>query len=103
MNNTKWDELRLAMYDLGHEAPRFRVKAIGADQPGPWDGEWYYHFREGGYHKIERVELQLRDSSHRGAVARALVTINVPGVQTDAGFVVYGHIPPGASAEYIRT
>ena len=103
LNDTKWEELRLAMYALGSESPRFRAKDIKTSQPGPWDGEWFYHFRDGGYRSLEWVELQLRDQSQRDAVARILASINLPGMHTDAGFIVYGHVVPGAPIEYIRS
>jgi hypothetical protein len=103
LNDTKWDELRLAMYALGQQAPDFRVREIGADLPGPWDGEWYYHFRQGGYRSIEQVELRLRDSAHRGAITAAIERIGLPGTCTDAGFVVYGYAAPGTPVEYISS
>jgi hypothetical protein len=103
LNDTKWDELRLAMYELGQLSPRFRVKDIEATQPGPWDGEWYYHFREGGYASMEWVELQLNDETQRDDVSNILAFINLPGAHTNAGFIVYGHVVPGTPVDYIRS
>ena len=91
------------MYELGQWSPRLRVKDIEATQPGPWDGEWYYHFREGGYGSMEWVELQLKDESQRDDVASTLASINLPGVHTIGGFIVYGHVMPGTPVEYIRS
>jgi hypothetical protein len=101
MNDTKWDELRLTMYDLGRVSPRFRVKHIDDTEPGPWDAEWYYHFRQGGYACIEWVELRLAHESHRAEVARVLGSIHVPGVGTSSGFIVYGYVAPGTPVEYL--
>ena len=103
LSDTKWDELRLAMCALGDLSPQFRVKDIEATQPGPWDGEWYYHFREGGYRSMEWVELQLKDEAQRANVASILASINWPGVHTNGGFIVYGHVMPGTPVEYIRS
>ena len=102
LNDTKWDELRLAMYGLGPLRPRFRVKDIEDTHPGPWDGEWYYHFREGGYGSMEWVELQLADEGLRALVLQILASINLPGVRTNEGFIIFGHVPPGTPIEYIR-
>jgi len=102
LNDTKWDELRLAMYGLGHQRPRFRVKEIGAAEPGPWDGEWFYHFRDGGYRSMEWVEVQLLDQAHRDNIANILASIHLPGIHTDAGFIIYGHVASGTSVDYIR-
>ena len=90
------------MYELGEFSPRFRVKDIEATQPGPWDGEWYYHFRDGGYGSIEWVELRLEAESQRDLVATILASINLPGVHTPEGFIVLGHVAPGTPVEYIR-
>ena len=39
MNNTKWDELREAMYDLGELRPRWRTKGVsGYLSPGTASG-----------------------------------------------------------------
>jgi hypothetical protein len=103
LNDTKWDELRLAMYKLGQLSPRFRVKDIEANQAGPWDGEWYYHFREAGYGSMEWVELKLKAESQRDLVATILASINLPGVHTSEGFIVFGHVTPGTPVEYIRS
>ena len=102
LNDAKWDELRLAMYDLGPRSPQFRVKEVAAEQPGPWDGEWFYHFRVGGYRTIEWIELELCNQSERDEIASILASINLPGAHTDKGFIIYGHVAPGFSVEYIR-
>ena len=48
MNDTKWNELRLAMYDLDAQSPRRRTKNLESWYICRWDGEWFYHFGEGG-------------------------------------------------------
>jgi hypothetical protein len=102
LNDTKWDELRLAMYSLGRDGPQFRTKDVEASQPGPWDGEWYHHFLVGGYRTIEWVELKLRDPMQRDIVANELAAIGLPGTHTETGFIIYGYVAPGISVDYIR-
>jgi hypothetical protein len=100
MNNTKWDELRLGMYNLGDLRPRWRTK----DTSGyvcPWDGEWFYHFREGGYSTIEWVEIQVKSAEQDAAVLDQLRKIHLPGHRIDQGFRIYGYVGDGLAIEYI--
>lgn len=107
MNNTKWDEVRLAMYDLGNMSPSFRYKDLKDDEPWPWDGEWYYHFcgrgrRPGrGYETIEWCELRTTTEEQREAVRGLLRQIHVPGIETADGFCLFGWIEEGAQLDYI--
>ncbi|MBU1070709.1 hypothetical protein KJ975_14195, partial [Myxococcota bacterium] len=56
MNNTKWDELRLGMYELEPE-PEWRTKCWENGYITPWDFGWYYHFREGGYRTAPKLRF----------------------------------------------
>ncbi len=100
MNDTKWDELRLAMYSLGDQSPRFRIKDIG-HEPSSWDGEWFYHFREVPYREIQWVELHVDCDEQRDRVRNQLRHIHVPGMETDEGFRVFGWIDSGVTISYI--
>lgn len=102
MNNTKWDELRLAMYSLGQVHPKWRTKDIEAGYISEWDGEWYYHFRDGGYERIEWVEVRINSTEQEEAVMAALRTIHVPGEKTEHGYRVFGYAEPGKSVTYIE-
>lgn len=103
MNDTKWDELRLAMYSLGDKHPKWRTKDVESGYLSHWDGEWYYHFREGGYKTIEYVEIRVSDDEMRNIVRNALVKIHVPGRETEDGFIVIGHTCSGDRVEYIKS
>jgi hypothetical protein len=94
MNDTKWDELRLAMYSLGEHHPRWRTKDVSG-YLSPWDSEWYYHFREGGYATIEWVEICVNSPAQEVAVLSALRAVHVPGERLEHGFRVYGYATPG--------
>lgn len=100
MNDTKWDELRLAMYDLGELSPRWRTRDVESGDECPWDGEWFYHFRCGGYETIEWVEIRIDSPDQEQAVLSALKAIHVPGRRSEAGFKVYGYAP--GPMEYIE-
>lgn len=101
MNNTKWDELRLAMYQLGALSPRWRTKDRQTGYISEWDGEWFYHFRCGGYDTIEWVELKIESAPQRDSVREILRQVHVPGRETDAGFCVYGWVQAEKQVEYV--
>jgi hypothetical protein len=102
MNNTKWEELRVAMYELGPLHPQFRIKDCDREEPWPWDGEWFYHFRQRDYDAIEHVELRVCSAGQREAVRERLRAIHLPGVETDDGFCIYGWIRSGQSVDYLK-
>ncbi len=100
MNGTKWDELRLAMSALGELHPQWRTK----DRSGylsPWDGEWFYHFRQGGYKTIEWVEIQVISPVQEASVLARLRAIHVPGERTEHGFRVFGHWTGDGTLNYL--
>lgn len=100
MNDTKWDELRLAMNALD-PPPAFQI-TTNDGHTGPCDGEWFYHFRDGGYADILHVDILPEDENARAAIAKALATIYVPGVGIDIVFHVFGYLLPGQSAVYFQ-
>jgi hypothetical protein len=100
MNDTKWDELRLAMYGLGDLSPRWRTRDVSGSI-APWDGEWYYHFRAGGYASIEWVEIRVTSPAQEAAVLSILRAVHVPGERVEQGFRVYGYAAPGMALNYI--
>jgi hypothetical protein len=102
MNDTKWDELRLAMYALQHLRPMWRTKDPDSGYICPWDGEWYHHFRGDGYESIEWVEIRTISNEQREAVRDRLKTIHVPGIETAEGFRLYGWVSPGETITFIN-
>jgi hypothetical protein len=101
MNDTKWNELRLAMHELNSGSPRWRTRDIESGYESSWDREWFYHFREGGYRTIEWVEIAADNSEQLSEVQTALARIHVPGGRTETGFRVYGYIPAGKVIDYV--
>lgn len=78
MNNTKWHELQMAMYDLKENHPKWLSKCIDNEYISQCDGEWYYHFSEGGFKDLEWVEIKIEN-----------------------GYRIYGYIQDGKSIDYI--
>ena len=99
MNNTKWDELRLAMYALDPH-PRWSVLNRNGYQSDP-DGEWFYHFRIGGYEDIVHVDIFAQNPAQRDLIRSALCQIHVPGEETPEGFRVFGYLREGQAADYL--
>jgi hypothetical protein len=102
MNSTKWEELRLAMYRLGRLHPKWRTRNIESGFIPEWDGEWFYHFRDGGYESIEWVEIKITSTEQDRAVFAALKAIHVPGERTEDGYRIFGYIQPGQFVDYIQ-
>lgn len=99
MNNTKWEEVRLAMYALD-PSPAWSTLVTSGHRYGP-DREWFYHFRDGGYEDIVHVDIQVATSDQRELVQSALKKIHVPGEETADGFRVFGYVERGQTTDYI--
>ncbi|MCM5692470.1 hypothetical protein Q1M64_21560 [Sinorhizobium meliloti] len=99
MNNTKWDELRLAMHALDRR-PLWRCKDVNGHYSDD-DREWFYHFRSGGYASILYADITADDPSHREAIRAALKAIHLPGEETEAGFRVFGYGQKGQTLDYL--
>ncbi len=100
MNNTKWDELRVAMYEL-EPSPKWRTRDIETGYVCNWDGEWYYHFRNGGYECIHWVELLIESAEQREQVLVELSRIHVPGFEKNGNIFVVGYSETGQAIDYI--
>lgn len=101
MNDTKWDELRLAMYEMEGLSPRWRTLDVENGYVSEWDREWYYHFRTGGHKSIQWVEIAVDNDAQRLAVLRELVRIHVPGEKLESGYRVFGYAKPEQAVDYI--
>ncbi|UWU72480.1 MULTISPECIES: DUF6678 family protein [Bradyrhizobium] len=99
MNDTKWRELRDAMYAIG-SATIYRIMRVNGYYSNP-DAEWFYHFQEGGYDDIRYVDIFATDQPHRQQVGSALKKIHLPAVETGDGFRVYGYVLPGQAVDYL--
>ena len=101
MNNTKWKELQKAMCELGAFSPKWRTKCLTNGYITDWDGEWYYHFSEGGFEDVEWVEIRAEDGEGKGMLLSELRKIHVPGVEIENGYRVYGYIDEGKAVDYV--
>jgi hypothetical protein len=67
----------------------------------PWDGEWFYHFRDDDYESIEWVEIRTTSPEQDAAVLTLIKKIHLPGHRIDQGCRIYGWIPAGFAIDYI--
>ncbi len=102
MNNTKWEELRLGMYNLKDLSPQWRTRDLENGYISHWEGEWFYHFKNGGYKTIEWVEIKVETKEQEKAILEIIKTINLPGKRVDSGFRIYGYITEGKEINYIN-
>jgi hypothetical protein len=102
MNDTKWEELRVAMHGLGRLHPQFQIKDLNSNNPTHWDGEWFYHFRLLPYSVIEWCELRVRNEEQHRAVLQCIRAIHLPGHKTPDGFRILGWVKPGEIVDYIK-
>lgn len=100
MNDTKWDEIRLAMFEFPNNR-QWRTKDIETDYLCPWDGEWFYNFRSGGYKCIEWLEIKAETVEIRHEVLKILNNIHVPGEVLGDVIRVYGYVEIGKPVNYL--
>ena len=101
MNNTKWDELRVAMHEHP-KSPRWRTCDVQSGYVSDWDGEWFYHFRNSGYESILWVELLIESAEDREAIFSELVRIGLPGYEKGGNIFVVGYVQSGRTVDYFR-
>ena len=99
MNNTKWEEVRLAMLDI-QPPPLWSTLSANGHQSKP-DREWFYHFSAGGYADIVSVDITADDDAHRAKILSALQAIHLPGELTADGFRVFGYVEDGQAVDYL--
>jgi Family of unknown function (DUF6678) len=100
MNDTKWEEIRLLMYDYPNNN-QWRTKDIETGFICNWDGEWFYHFMIDGYKHIEWLEIKVKTEEIRKDILDILKSIHVPGEIFDKVIRVYGYVELGKSVDYI--
>jgi len=94
MNNTKWEEIRLAMFEYPISV-QWRVKNIDNGYISNWDGDWFYHFRLDGYDTIEWLEIKVNNDEVKNDIVRILRKIHVPGEVFKDHIKIYGYKKDG--------
>ena len=89
------------MCSLGKLAPQWRTLDLNGHQHYR-DTDWHHHFYGEGCETIEQLELKVTSREMRDSVREKLVEINVPGRETDDGFIVIGYTRSCEAIDYIR-
>ena len=89
MNNTKWNEIRLAMNDIPYTVKQ-RTKDLENGYISQWNADWFYHFMIGGYKTIEWLEIQFT-SKTKDIIVNKLKEINVPAELLENSVKIYGY------------
>jgi Family of unknown function (DUF6678) len=88
------------MYNLDAPGTRWRTKDVSGYITS-WDGEWFCHFRDGGYGSIEWVEIRVQSIDQDAAVLALLRQIHLPGHRIDQGFRIYSYARGGVAIDYV--
>lgn len=104
MNDTKWEEIWLAMIDIP-ELIYWRTKDIENNYFSQWDAEWFYHFKLDGnkesYKTIEWLEIKVESNEIKNKVVKILKEIHVTGEVLNNTIKVYGYSKEGTFIDYI--
>ncbi|TPG53734.1 DUF6678 family protein [Ewingella americana] len=99
MNNTKWDEIRLAMVNMS-SPPRWKTVTLSGYESLP-DGEWFYHFKVGGYSDIHHLDVLTSSPEQHAMVGEVLQAIHVPGIETTFGYRIFGYADLATAVSYL--
>lgn len=99
MNNTKWDEIRLAMVTM-KSPPIWKITYINGYETAV-DGEWFYHFSEGGYLDIYYLDVITNSADQHASVGAILRTIHLPGMETATGYRIFGYADSFSNVNYL--
>ncbi|MCM3360304.1 DUF6678 family protein [Psychrobacillus sp. MER TA 171] len=104
MNDTKWEEIWLAMIDIP-ELIYWRQRDIETNYTCDWDAEWFHHFKTNGdkdsYKTIEWLEIKFENEEIKNKLLKILKEIHVPGEVLGNTIKVYGYIKEGTFMDYI--
>lgn len=65
------------------------------------DGEWFYHFKEGGYLDIQHLDILTSSVEQHATVGTILQAINLPGIETSSGYRILGYADSVGKVEYL--
>lgn len=99
MNNTKWNEIRLAMVSMEYP-PLWKITFLNGYE-STVDGEWFYHFSEGGYLDIQYLDILTNSVEHHAMVGTILRAIHLPGMETAIGYRILGYADSVSNVDYL--
>jgi len=99
MNNTKWNEIWLAMIAM-ESPPLWKITYLNGHQ-SVVDGEWFYHFREGGYLDIQYLDVLTNSVEQHATVGNIFRLIHIPGIETATGYRIFGYAESVSNVDYL--
>lgn len=99
MNNTKWNEIRLAM--IAMESPPLWIITYLNGYQSMVDGEWFYHFKEGGYLDIQYLDILTNSVEQHAMVGSILQAIHLPGMETSTGYRILGYANSVSKVDFL--
>ncbi|QGY32443.1 DUF6678 family protein [Pantoea cypripedii] len=99
MNNTKWNEIRLAMVGMA-SPPLWKTTSLNGYKSAV-DGEWFYHFSEGGYSDIQYLDVLTHSDEQHTVVGAILRAIHLPGIETSTGYRIFGYADSACNVVYL--
>ncbi|EPJ3208553.1 DUF6678 family protein [Citrobacter freundii] len=99
MNNTKWNQLRVAMVSM-QSSPLWKITFLNGNESAV-DGEWFYHFSEGGYLDIQYLDILTNSVEQHATVGTILRAIHLPGMETSTGYRILGYADSVNYVDYL--
>lgn len=99
MNNTKWNEIRMAMVNMT-SPPLWKTTSLNGYESAA-DGEWFYHFNEGGYSHILYLDVLTNSYEQHAVVGTILRAIHLPGIETSTGYRILGYADSACNVDYL--
>lgn len=99
MNNTKWNEIRMAMVSI-ESSPLWKITFLNGYESAV-DGEWFYHFCEGGYLDIKYLDIMTNSVEQHTMVGTILLAIHLPGVEVSTGYRIWGYADSVSYVDYL--
>ncbi|WP_084879168.1 DUF6678 family protein [Pantoea cypripedii] len=99
MNNTKWNEIRMAMVSI-ESPPLWKITFLNGYESAV-DSEWFYHFSEGGYLDIQYLDILTNSVEQHATVGTILQAIHLPGMETSTGYRILGYADSVSNVDYL--
>lgn len=99
MNNTKWNEIRVAMFSM-ESPPSWKITCLNGYESTA-DSEWFYHFSEGGYLDIQHLDILTNSVAQHAMVGTILRAIHLPGIEFKSGYRILGYADAVSNVDYL--
>jgi len=99
MNNTKWNEIRVAMVCMA-SPPSWKITFLNVYE-STVDGEWFYHFSEGGYLDIQYLDTLTNSVAQHAMVGTILRAIHLPGIESESGYRIFEYADAISYMDYL--